>query len=69
MHMEKQYNILQVVPMYGGDYSDKLWEEEENRSTHCCREINRRSKFTFDTKKIDNQIFAEKIGSENVVHN
>lgn len=61
MHTEKQYSILQVVPMYGGDYSDKLWEEEGNRSTHCCREINRRGKFTFDKEKVDSQIVQEKI--------
>lgn len=49
--MEKQYNILQVVPMYGGDYSDKLWEEEENKTTYYCRKLNRLGKFTFEEEQ------------------
>lgn len=47
MNMKKQYNIPQVVPMYGGDYSDKLWEKE-NKTTYCCRKLNKQGKFTFD---------------------
>ena len=56
MNMKKQCNIPQVVPMYGGDYSDKLWEEE-NKTTYCCRKLNKQGKLS----ALNNTIITDEI--------
>lgn len=69
MHIEKNYSVLQVVPMYGGDYSDRIWEEEENRSTHCCRKLNRQGTITLNEEVEFNLDLLECPTDEIIVHN
>lgn len=47
MKTVRDWSIPQVVPEYGGDYSEPLWKEE-NSTTYCDRVLNQKYKITLN---------------------
>ena len=47
--MSSKYDIPQVVPEYGGDYSDPIWTEEKE-TTYYSRTLNRKGKIRLNTE-------------------
>lgn len=54
MYSRDKYKLPQVVPEFGGDISEPLWEEEKE-TTYCSRKLNRRGKIILNMEGVSDE--------------